>query len=188
MGNSIFEGNKRFGIVLVGMLLALSSLSEKANAFNIVRNITVEITEGPLIGNKYFGRLSFDNSSITGVGEELITPANGNINVDFTFIDSNLMPKTYTQLDAILAPEFPRVDYENGEFIGLVFSSNILGGSGSFGFLDVFDYSLTGFEAFEGTVVYSSEPVPFEFSPVLGLVILFAMDSTRKVFYKNNKK
>ncbi len=74
---SIAKGYKQFRIVLAGMLLAMSSLSAKAEAFNIVYNITVNITEGPLTGNQYFGRLSFNNSSIAGVGNELITPTNG---------------------------------------------------------------------------------------------------------------
>ncbi len=105
--------------------------------------------------------------------------------VDFTFIDANLLPRTYTQIDDIFAPDFPRVDYTDGNFIGLVFSSNF-GRLGNFGFLDdVFAYTLTGFEDFQGTVVYSSVPVPFDFSPALGLIVLLSIVTTKKVFYKN---
>jgi hypothetical protein len=101
-----------------------SPLNISKSFLTLTSDFTVTITEGSLIGNQYYGSLSFNDSIITGVGEELITPANGNIMVNFTFIDRNLIPKTYTQLDDIFAPEFPRIDYENGDFAGLVYYLN----------------------------------------------------------------
>ena len=116
---------------------------------------------GPLVGDTYSGSLSYDETDITGIGEEFLA---------VTDLDFNFLGVDYSETDGLADPE---VVFFDGDFLGLSFS----GDEFSFiaGFFDISEaYLAYDLEAGSGTadVTYTpSEKVP-EPSSVLGLIFM----------------
>lgn len=101
----------------IGVTAALSSTPaiSPAQAATVTYNFEVNVTEGNYLG-KYNGNFSFDDSVLTRSGDEIITQANGNLSLLFTFLN-----KTYTIQDELEFPAFPGVYFQDGQLYGLSF-------------------------------------------------------------------
>lgn len=147
--------------------------SVPTTAITLTSDFTVNVSNGPLIDNTYSGSFTYDDSVLTGAGFEFVSPTAGGLSLSFNFVDSGLMPKTYTELDDQGYSLYPRVEFQNRNLYGLNYgvsflpTSNFSFDGGSFG------YTLDGSLDYSGTVVYSSvSAVPFEIAPLPGSIIL----------------
>lgn len=86
-----------------------------AQSATITYNFEVNVTEGNYLG-KYNGNFSFEDSVLTNNGDEIITQANGNLSLLFTFLN-----KTYTIQDELEFPAYPGAYFRNGQLLGLSF-------------------------------------------------------------------
>ncbi len=90
-----------FGVVLT---------ATSVQAATITYDFTVSVDSGPLLGNEYSGVLSFDDSGLSGSGEEFL--AVDNLEFSFEGVD-------YTETDGT-----PEVLFFNGDFLGLSWSAD----------------------------------------------------------------
>ncbi|HEY9800650.1 MAG TPA: PEP-CTERM sorting domain-containing protein [Leptolyngbyaceae cyanobacterium] len=141
-----------------------------SQAATINYTIEVSIDSGSLSGNNYFGSFSYDNSSLTGSGEEFIDVSDVSFNFDGT---------NYTVANN------PQVAFLDGKFLGLSYSPEP---SLSFipGFFDVseayFAYDFGSFSSGFGDVTYTlqntSVPEP---TTVISLVAVGAWGVTSRL-------
>jgi hypothetical protein len=100
-----------------------------------------------LLGFPPGGSFSFDNSTLTGVGKEELTPINGGaVSVSFTFEGT-----TYVTGDDSGFSAFPEVTFEDGVLLGLSFciADNFCLGSYDAGYFDGgIDFQYVGSETF----------------------------------------
>lgn len=130
-------------------------------AATITYDFKADVTSGSLSGQTFAGFLSYDDSALTGVGSELLGPAD-ELKVRFNFLGA-----IYTEENEVEFPDFPLTNFNNGVFEGLDFfvndSPTIFGIN-----LDEFNYR----GETVGNVTYTrSEPVP-EPGTMVGLVTL----------------
>lgn len=140
----------------------------------VTYQVEVNIDSGFLIGNQYTGTLIYDNTGLTGIGNESVLVPN----FDFVFNGT-----TYTEIDDPLAT----IDFFEGDFLGLNYSA----GSPAFPsftsafppfFPASFSYDFGGLGG-SGTGVPTFVQVP-ESSPLLGLwlfagISLFRVSSSK---------
>lgn len=149
-----------------------------ANAARITYELEVAINSGPLVGNVYTGVLSYDDTSLIGVGSEAIAAE------DFTFTFEGT---TYTQADS---PVF--VSFFDGEFLGLDYSiASPPAPTFISGFFSVFDASFSydfGAANLAGTGIptYTFSSIP-ESSSLTALFLLAGLGITSKVTNKSRK-
>lgn len=103
---------------LIGVVAGAVTLSPvmdiaPVQAATITYNFEVTVTEGNYLG-KYNGNFSFDNSVLTNRGDEIITQANGNLSLLFTFLN-----QTYTIQDELEFPAYPGAYFRDGRLLGL---------------------------------------------------------------------
>ncbi|BCL34748.1 PEP-CTERM sorting domain-containing protein [Nostoc sp. MS1] len=148
-----------------------------SQAATINYNFQVAIDSGSLSGNNYTGSFSYDDASLTGIGDEFI---------DVTNVAFNFQGSDYTVANN------PQVAFSNGQFLGLSYSpepffSFIPGNfdlseayfSYSFGFLN------SGFGDVTYTLQNTSVPEP---TTVIGLVALGACGVTSILKRKLNRQ
>lgn len=75
----------------------------------------VTVSQGPLAGNSFSGSFTYDDSILTGTGEETIG-VEGGLTVHSTFFDFD-----YRETDDINYPNYPTLTFENGEIKRLDF-------------------------------------------------------------------
>jgi hypothetical protein len=155
----IIPHSKIFALAIFGSF-SLPILSVKAAV--VTYQVDVNIDFGPLIGNSYTGKLTYDNLGLTGVGDESVLISSFN----FPFEG-----KTYTQNDALS----PTVDFTDGIFLGLNYSGDGPSfptfSAGISGFFDPsFNYDLGGTGG-AGTGALNYTPIP-ESSLVVGLLMV----------------
>lgn len=171
------------GIVLLG---ALAFNSSKVEAATINYDLTIDLFSG----ESFTGMFSFDDSNLTGVGEEALLPAD---NVKVTL---PIFGEIITEEDDIDFEEglFPAVNFSDGEFLGLdiLAAANVgepefggflvVGNDFSFITTEYFDLlgpgslPVEGFQEIAGTVSYElqTETTP-ESTSILSLLTLGAI-------------
>lgn len=98
--------------VTIGSAVTASS----AQASTITNNFRVDITQGTLANQSFFGNFTYDDSFLSGTGFESLTPSNGFLNLSFNFLDN-----IYTQENDVDSPDFPEVAFQDGSLLGLGF-------------------------------------------------------------------
>ncbi len=142
---------------VLGAVLSLATLASPsiANGASIDSDFQVEIDFGPLTGNIYSGNISYDDSNLTGSGDETLPLTN------FNFIfDGN----SYTLADDTNAT----ATFLNGKFLGIDYSftgnpfPSFTFTSGTDNVFDaLFSYNLGGPSlAGTGVISYSVAPIP----------------------------
>jgi len=186
MASSIFL--KAFLMSLSSITLGLFSSAETSFAIMLQSNFSVNIVDGPLAGNTYTGDLSFDNSSLLGIGDERLTPspANGNLKLRFSFTTAESQPKIYTGLEDNYFPDFPRANFQDGIFLGIDYNSRFstISQAPVLDFnLDDFTYSPTGFIGYSGVISYGTPvPVPFDYNhEIILLPIIVTIFGIREI-------
>ncbi len=95
-----------------------------AQAARITYNFTIDVSTGQYTGT-YQGRFSYDDAVLTGKNpnsgtpeEELesVSPSFGELEVSFNFLGVQ-----YTEEDDAAFSSFPKVYFDNGQFVGLSF-------------------------------------------------------------------
>lgn len=179
MANNIFVK-----LIVATTLVALSFITIEASpvqSATITYDFDVNITSGPLDDNIYEGFLSYDDSTLTGIGQEKIGVAE-ELSIVFEFLG-----KTYTEADDNnFSFNFPFVEFKEDSLVGLQYivndtpnnsifamfsnDSDGLEGGNRFQYIDV-----NSFEVNEGSVTSylrpASTPIP-ESSSVAGLMVL----------------
>lgn len=108
--------SKNFGIATFALTLSLATVEVKptqAAVFNY--NFTANVTSGPNPG-KYFGSLRYDDTNLTGVGQESLDVSNGLLSVVFDYLGTR-----YTEANDIDFVDgiAPIVSFNNGNLLGL---------------------------------------------------------------------
>jgi hypothetical protein len=78
-------------------------------------DITIDVTAGSLEGNRFTGRICYDDEFLTGMGIETVTPYLG------LSTRINFLGQTYDQTDDTDYPEFPQLILQEGEIQRLEF-------------------------------------------------------------------
>lgn len=166
---------------------ALTSIivqTSEAQAATVKYDFTIELFSG----ESFEGILSFDDSPLTGVGNETLLPLEdeGNVQVNLTIFGENI-----TEVDDVDFEEglFPTVNFSDGELVGLDLLASVDVGEPEFGgFLvrnEVFSFLTNeyfnqlgpgsfptdNFEDIRGTVSYESTTTP-EPTSTLSLITL----------------
>jgi hypothetical protein len=170
----------------LGLIFAMVNASP-AQAATITYDFEVSIDSGLLLNEIYSGFFSFDNSTLSGVGEEYLSVSD----LEFNFLGFD-----YTEADdsSFFGSE---VAFFDGDFLGLSFSTDT---SFSFipGFFAVdeayFAYDVTNVGAGAGNITYSlrasqpskSTPEPTSLITLLGLgTLAVGSQLKRKQLQKN---
>ena len=147
----IFQGS----VVAIATTILTSTFVETAQAATVAYTLEGTVTSGPLLNQTYSGIFSFDDTLLTGMGEEFLT-------VDQIFVNFN--GSNFTKADAT---DIPEVAFFEGDFLGLSFSVAQDNPPFSFsfipGFFDVTESFLTyeqGGLSGDGNVTYTSVSVP----------------------------
>ena len=93
-----------FGLALIN--------TNPTQAATITYDLQVSIDSGPLLNETYFGSFSFDDLTLTGVGDEFLPVTN----LEFNFLGTD-----YTEADDAFGAE---VEFFDGDFLGLSFSTD----------------------------------------------------------------
>ncbi|NEP89471.1 MAG: PEP-CTERM sorting domain-containing protein [Okeania sp. SIO2C2] len=143
--NNIFQ---KLSFVATSVVLGLAVINTNpVNAASIIYDFEVSIDSGVLDGETYSGFFEFDDSALTGIGEEFLSVSE----LSFDFLDVN-----YTETDG-----FPKVVFLDGDFLGLNFETDA-----EFSFIaDFFDlseaffaYNIPGQGAGAGDIAYNLRP------------------------------
>ncbi|NER29158.1 MAG: PEP-CTERM sorting domain-containing protein [Symploca sp. SIO1C4] len=101
-------------VATTGAALTLAAIdANPAHALKFKSNFTVDITTGDLAGNSYEGYLTFEDSELTGTGNETVVA--DKVSFDFNGL-------TYTEKQDFYYPSAPFVEFDSGTFLGLNFS------------------------------------------------------------------
>ncbi len=86
-----------------------------ANAATLLQPFSIDVTSGDLAGETFSGSLSFKDSLLSGVGQEIVTAEDG-LTLDFDFSGT-----TFTEADdfGFETGLFPEVSFLDGSFSGL---------------------------------------------------------------------
>lgn len=167
----------QFTFTTTSLLIGLNLINiRSAQAIINTYNFQVSVDSGSLSGNTYSGSLSFDDSGLTGSGDEYLSVPN----IEYNFSGTN-----YTENDALVPPE---VLFSNGNFLGLDYSTNA-----QFSFISGFDsvndalfsYDVPGATGSGlGSIDYSvaPTPVPFEVNSTAGILLLGGLFIGKKAF------
>lgn len=160
---------QRTAAISSGIVLSLTVQQiNPAQAATVTYNLAGTIQNGLLTGQPFSGTLSYDDSPLTGSGFEVL---------DVSQVNLNFLGSTFTAADDDSYPNYPTVEFSNGNFLGLNFSVSSFTPEfyliPSFGTtVATFSYigaSDDGSGAIQYTVVSSPTTVP-EPSTVLGLI------------------
>ncbi|NEP04280.1 MAG: PEP-CTERM sorting domain-containing protein, partial [Okeania sp. SIO4D6] len=106
--NNIFQ---KLSFVATSVVLGLAVINTNpVNAASITYDFEVNNLDGSLAGETYSGFFEFDDSALTGIGEEFLSVSE----LSFDFLDVN-----YTETDG-----FPKVVFLDGDFLGLNFETD----------------------------------------------------------------
>ncbi|HEY9801630.1 MAG TPA: hypothetical protein V6D25_14835 [Leptolyngbyaceae cyanobacterium] len=157
--------NKNLGLATFALAVSLTTVELKPTQAAIINyNFTVNATSGANPG-QYFGSFSYDDSNLTGVGDESLDVSNGLLSVKFDYLGTQ-----YTEVDDVdyetgLAPA---VSFRDGQLLGLSYlveDQFFIGGDLDDPFVggNIF-YSVESADLSTanqvGTVTYSTVPVP----------------------------
>ncbi len=141
---------QKLSFVATSAVIGLTVINANpVNAASIIYDFEVSIDSGVLDGETYSGFFEFDDSALTGIGEEFLSVSE----LSFDFLDVN-----YTEIDGSFDPEVLFVD---GEFFGLDFSTDAV-----FSFIpdlfepeeSFFEYYILGEVAGAGDIEYTLRP------------------------------
>jgi hypothetical protein len=153
------------GLASFALAFSLATLEAKSTQAAVVNyNFAVNATSGANPG-QYFGSFSYDDSNLTGLGEESLDVSNGLLSVAFDYLGTR-----YTEVDDFDFPTglAPLVSFRNGQLLGLSYlveNQFFIGGDLDTPFLggNIF-YSIESADLFTatqvGTVTYSTVPEP----------------------------
>ena len=152
----------KFGVAAASLFLGLNLTDAKpAQAISNPFNFDVNVNSGSLDGNTYSGSFSYDDAGLTGSGSESVTVDN----LDFTFEGTN-----YTEADAS-APGVAEVLFEDGEFLGLSYSTNAQ-----------FSFFPGTFDSSDASFTYDVAGLPLDGGgPVTYTAVPFGVDSTKGI-------
>ncbi|WP_424098752.1 PEP-CTERM sorting domain-containing protein [Moorena producens] len=104
---------KKLSFVATSAVLGFTVIhANPVNAASIIYDLEISIDSGFLDGETYSGFFEFDDSVLTGIGEEFLSVSN--ISFDFGGVN-------YTETDGLTDPE---VVFFNGDFLGLSWSDD----------------------------------------------------------------
>ncbi|NES88809.1 hypothetical protein [Okeania sp. SIO2B9] len=102
---------QKLSFVATTTVLSLSVINTNpVNAVSIIYDFEVNNLDGSLAGETYSGFFEFDDSALTGIGEEFLSVSE----LSFDFLGIN-----YTEADG-----FPEVVFLDGDFLGLNFETD----------------------------------------------------------------
>lgn len=157
--------NKSFGIATFALAVSFSTVEVKPTQAAVINyNFTVNATSGANPG-QYFGSFSYDDSNLTGVGEESLDVSNGLLSIKFDYLGTQ-----YTEVDDVdyQTGVAPVVSFKDGKLLGLSYlveDQFFIGGDLDDPFVggNIF-YSVESADLFTanqvGTVTYSTVPEP----------------------------
>lgn len=141
---------QNFSFVATSAVLGLAVINANSvNAASIIYDFEVSIDSGYLAGETSSGFFEFDDSELTGIGDEFLSVSN----ISFDFLGVN-----YSKTDSLSDPE---VVFFDGDFLGLSFSTDA---EFSFipGFFDLseayFSYDIPGEIDGAGNIAYTLRP------------------------------
>jgi len=140
-------------------------LSTSVNAALISESFTVTVLQGDFIDTIGTGSFTYDDTLITGIGSEIISPADG-LSIEF-----NVFGQEFTESNDVDYPGFPELAFLDGNVLSLDFfvvdtaacfgCSNpteiIQEGVNEFG---IFDLNPVAGGGFEGELSVNAVPVP----------------------------
>ena len=94
-------------------LLFLTQCAKQPNP--VTYGFTVEVTEGSLAGNTFTGEISYDESALTGRGQEILRWEDG-LTVRMT-----MLGETVTEFEDVDFPDFPQLLFVDGTLERLEF-------------------------------------------------------------------
>lgn len=105
---------KNFGIATFAIAISVAAVDTKPTQAAVVNyNFGVNATSGSNPG-QYFGSFSYDDSLLSGVGEESLAINNGLLSLAFDYLGT-----TYTEVDDFDYPSYPALSFQNGSLLGL---------------------------------------------------------------------
>ncbi|MUH01240.1 PEP-CTERM sorting domain-containing protein [Scytonema sp. UIC 10036] len=117
-------------VIAAGVTLGCAA-TQVARADAAVINFEVNINSGALAGQTASGTFSYDDSSLTGVGDEF---------AQVQSLSFNFLGKTYSEKNDVDSPAFPVVSFFNGQLEGLNYYVE-LSPVGEFFFSDIVEES-----------------------------------------------
>ncbi|NEP00769.1 MAG: PEP-CTERM sorting domain-containing protein [Symploca sp. SIO2E9] len=104
---------QKIAVATTGAALTIAAIdANPAHALRFKSNFTVDITTGDLAGNSYDGYFTFEDSELTGIGNEEVVA--DKVSFDFNGI-------TYTEEQDFDYPNAPLVEFDGGSLLGLNF-------------------------------------------------------------------
>ena len=88
--------------------LSLLTLTHSLQAAPVTYHFTVEVTEGSLAGNTFEGEFTYEDSTLTGQGEEVLRVEDG-LSVSMTMLE-----QTITETDDVDYPDYPQLLFTDG--------------------------------------------------------------------------
>ncbi|MEM1239276.1 MAG: hypothetical protein AAGI45_05495 [Cyanobacteria bacterium P01_H01_bin.26] len=97
------------------------------SAATFTADFSVDIVNGDfLVGDTFFGQLTYKDDDLSGVGTELVDLSSGLLSLSFDYVAADLStPATYTEVDDDADSGFPLVVFEDGELTGLNYAAAI---------------------------------------------------------------
>ena len=143
------------GIKSITLAAITLILSTSANAALINESFTVTVLQGDFIGTTGTGSFTYDDTTITGTGEEFISPIEG-LSIEF-----NVFEQAFTESDDIDYPDYPVLALLDGNvlFLDFIVTGIEITPEGVFGF-EIFELSPVEGGGFEGELIVNPVPVP----------------------------
>jgi len=98
-----------FSLIFIALIIAMSASVQAAPVTVLLEG---EVLFGDFTGEFATGTLSYDDTAITGVGDESISDAEG-LDVEFTFFG-----QVFTESNDIDFPSLPSLDFSDGMIVG----------------------------------------------------------------------
>ena len=95
--------------------LSLLALTHSLQAAPVTYHFTVEVTEGSLAGNTFEGEFTYEDSALTGQGEEVLRVEDG-LSASMT-----MLGQTIAETDDVDYPDYPQLLFSDGEVDRLEF-------------------------------------------------------------------
>ncbi len=180
-------------IALVGMTLTsglITFSAAPANAVTLQQDFSVEIIDGDLfpVGETFLGSFVYDDSFLTGSGEETLSLDKGLLDLTFDFVGSDtITPVTYSaQDDTGFGIGFPQAIFNSGSPAALNYKVEIDGPDFVFEFntnipggVDFISDDLRGDVALlaDGELNFASTPEP---GLIVGILLTVAGSALRR--------